>query len=138
MTTPSGGSTPDDYWRRPGTGADAVPNHPPTTPPSGPTNPPPSGPTGPPQSGYAGPPPSVPAGPSPSGYAGPPPSVPPPSGWRPPVHLQPAPPRRLPPQDMADLDAAEQRSQRVTYGFGAAAAVVLVVLFCLLCSRVIF
>ncbi|SCG71858.1 hypothetical protein GA0070619_6429 [Micromonospora zamorensis] len=39
---------------------------------------------------------------------------------------------------MADLDAAEQRSQRVTYGFGAAAAVVLVVLFCLLCSRVIF
>lgn len=39
---------------------------------------------------------------------------------------------------MADLDAAEQRSQRVTYGFGAAAAVVLVVLVCLLCSRVIF
>ncbi|RZT82506.1 hypothetical protein EV382_5814 [Micromonospora violae] len=39
---------------------------------------------------------------------------------------------------MADLDAAEQRSQRVTYGFGAAAGVVLLVLFCLLCSRVIF
>ncbi|MET7822305.1 hypothetical protein [Micromonospora zamorensis] len=130
MTTPSGGSTPDDYWRRPGTGADAVPNHPPATPPSGPTNPP--------QRGHADPAPSVPTGPPPSGYAGPPPSVPPPSGWRPPVHLQPAPPRRLPPQDMADLDAAEQRSQRVTYGFGAAAAVVLVVLFCLLCSRVIF
>ncbi|WP_141907822.1 hypothetical protein [Micromonospora sp. A202] len=138
MTTPSGGSTPDDYWRRPGTGADAVPNHPPATPPSGPTNPPQSGHADPAPSGYAGPPPSVPTGPPASGYAGPPPSVPPPSGWRPPVHLQPAPPRRLPPQDMAELDAAEQRSQRVTYGFGAAAAVVLVVLFCLLCSRVIF
>jgi len=39
---------------------------------------------------------------------------------------------------MAGLDAAEQRSQRVTYGFGAAAGVVLLVLLCLLCSRVIF
>lgn len=39
---------------------------------------------------------------------------------------------------MADLDAAEQRSQRVTYGFGAAAGVVLVFLVCLLCSRLIF
>lgn len=39
---------------------------------------------------------------------------------------------------MAGLDAAEQRSQRVTYGFGAAAGVVLVFLVCLLCSRVIF
>jgi len=39
---------------------------------------------------------------------------------------------------MAVLDAAEQRSQRVTYGFGAAAAVVLVALVCLLCSRLIF
>ncbi|MEV1156345.1 hypothetical protein AB0J89_02860 [Micromonospora chokoriensis] len=108
MTTPSGGSTPDDYWRRPG--ADAAANEPPTAPTATPA----------------------------SGYAGPPPSVPPPTGWRPPVHLQPAPPRRLPPQDMAGLDAAEQRSQRVTYGFGAAAGVVLVFLVCLLCSRIIF
>ncbi|MET8552527.1 hypothetical protein [Micromonospora zamorensis] len=154
MTTPSGGSTPDDYWRRPGTGADAVANHPPAAPPSGHTSPPPSGPASPPPGGHTSPPPSGPASPppgghtspppsgqaspAPSGYAGPPPSVPPPSGWRPPVHLQPAPPRRLPQQDMADLDAAEQRSQRVTYGFGAAAGVVLVVLVCLLCSRVIF
>ncbi|MEO3771458.1 hypothetical protein [Micromonospora sp. B9E7] len=110
MTTPSGGSTPDDYWRRPGSGADAVANQPPTAPTSRPE----------------------------SGYAGPPPSVPPPTDWRPPVHLRPAPPRRLPPQDMAGLDAAEQRSQRVTYGFGAAAGVVLVFLVCLLCSRIIF
>ncbi|MET8119317.1 hypothetical protein [Micromonospora sp. NPDC005189] len=110
MTTPSGGSIPDDYWRRPGPGDDAVANRPPAAPATTPA----------------------------SGYSGPPPSVPPPTGWRPPVHLQPAPPRRLPPQDMADLDAAEQRSQRVTYGFGAAAGVVLVFLVCLLCSRLIF
>ncbi|MGC4849068.1 hypothetical protein ACLQ3F_17630 [Micromonospora sp. DT15] len=169
MTTPSGGSDPDDYWRRPDTGDDAVAGQPPaapaTTPPAGPTHPqqneqaspastghPPSGNAGPlpapasaggTTSGNAGPPPPAPTAPAPtggpaSGYSGPPPSVPPPAGWRPPVHLQPAPPRRLPPQDMADLDAAEQRSQRVTYGFGAAAGVVLLVLLCLLCSRVIF
>ncbi|MBM0279118.1 hypothetical protein [Micromonospora tarensis] len=119
MTTPSGGSTPDDdYWRRPGTGDDNAVAKPPPA-------------------GYAGPPTADTGRPS-AGYAGPPPSVPPPAGWRPPVHLQPAPPRQLPPQDMADLDAAEQRSQRVTYGFGAAAGVVLLVLLCLLCSRVIF
>ncbi|WP_089021741.1 hypothetical protein [Micromonospora coriariae] len=106
MTTPSGGSTPDDYWRRPGTGGEEAPDH-------------------------------AAAAPA-SGYAGPPPSVPPPAGWRPPVHLEPAPPRRLPPQDMAGLDVAEQRAQRVTYGFGAAVGVVLVVLVCLLCSRVLF
>ncbi|MCG5459164.1 hypothetical protein PSH03_004931 [Micromonospora sp. PSH03] len=157
MTTPSGGSNPDDYWRRPDTGDDAVADQPPaapaTTAPTGPTNPPTSGPSDPPRneqaspastgrppSGNAGPPPAgpAPAGGTASGYSGPPPSVPPPAGWRPPVHLQAAPPRQLPPQDMAELDAAEQRSQRVTYGFGAAAGVVLLVLLCLLCSRVIF
>ncbi|MFC7711067.1 hypothetical protein [Micromonospora lupini] len=123
MTTPSGGSTPDDdYWRRPGTGDGGTADRPP--------------PATAPTSGYAGPPP--PATAPTSGYAGPPPSVPPPAGWRPPVHLEPAPPRHLPPQDAAVLDMAEQRSQRVTYGFGAAAAVVLVVLVCLLCSRLIF
>ncbi|MCG5449004.1 MULTISPECIES: hypothetical protein [Micromonospora] len=115
MTTPSGGSTSDDYWRRPDTGDDAVADQPPTAPAATP-----------------------PAGGPATGYSGPPPSVAPPAGWRPPVHLQPVPPRQLPPQDMAGLDAAEQRSQRVTYGFGAAAGVVLLVLLCLLCSRVIF
>ncbi|WP_327042602.1 hypothetical protein OG400_10080 [Micromonospora ureilytica] len=138
MTTPSGGSTPDDYWRRPDTGDDAVADQPPAapaaTPPTGPTSQPPTGPSNPPPSEHAGP---ASTG-STSGYSGPPPSLPPPAGWRPPVHLQPAPPRQLPPQDMADLDAVEQRSQRVTYGFGAAAGVVLLVLLCLLCSRVIF
>ncbi|RQX59967.1 hypothetical protein DLJ57_00265, partial [Micromonospora chalcea] len=63
---------------------------------------------------------------------------PPPPGWRPPVHVQPAPPRRLPPQDMAAMDQAEQRAQRLTYGVGAVVAVVLVLLTCLLCSRLLF
>ncbi|MET7949327.1 hypothetical protein [Micromonospora sp. NPDC005324] len=123
MTTPSGGSTPDDYWRRPDTGDDALADQPA----AGPATTPPTGQTGPPPTGRTA-----------SGYSGPPPSVPPPAGWRPPVHLQPAAPRQLPQQDMAGLDAAEQRSQRVTYGFGAAAGVVLLVLLCLLCSRVVF
>ncbi|MEU8180208.1 hypothetical protein AB0B85_26265 [Micromonospora sp. NPDC049044] len=110
MTTPSGGSTPDDYWRRPGTGDEAATVQPPAA--------------------------STDA--AAGGYAGPPPTVPPPTGWRPPVHLQPAPPRRLPPQDMTELDVVEQRAQRVTYGFAAGAGVVLLVVVCLLCSRIIF
>ncbi|MEE3919607.1 hypothetical protein V2I01_18445 [Micromonospora sp. BRA006-A] len=91
-----------------------------------------------PQSGRRARRPTVRGGPPPSGYAGPPPSTPPPPGWRPPVHVQPSPPRRLPPQDMAAMDQAEQRAQRLTYGIGAAVAVVLVLLTCLLCSRVLF
>ncbi|SCG80601.1 hypothetical protein GA0070609_6533 [Micromonospora echinaurantiaca] len=39
---------------------------------------------------------------------------------------------------MVGLDAAEQRAQRVTWGVGVVAGVVLVVLCCLLCSRVLF
>src|SRR5207237_419145 len=42
-------------------------------------------------------------------YSGPPPTTPPPPGWRPPVHVQVPPPRRLPPQDMAAMDQAEQQ-----------------------------
>ncbi|SCL44844.1 hypothetical protein GA0070604_0636 [Micromonospora eburnea] len=39
---------------------------------------------------------------------------------------------------MTVIDQAEQRSQRLTYGIGTVAGVVLVILTCLLCSRVIF
>ncbi|MEH1100394.1 hypothetical protein [Micromonospora sp. CPCC 205561] len=110
MTTPTSGGAPDEYWRRP----DATPER---------------------SAGPAAPPP----GPAPGGgYPGPPPTTPPPPGWRPPVHLRPPPPRRLPPQDMAGLDTAEQRAQRLTYGLGAVAGVVLVALVCLLCSRALF
>ncbi|WP_207786252.1 hypothetical protein [Micromonospora globispora] len=54
------------------------------------------------------------------------------------MHLQPAPPRQLPPQDMAAMDMEEQRAQRLTYSIGTVAGVVLVILLCLLCSRLIF
>ncbi|WP_253289920.1 hypothetical protein [Verrucosispora sioxanthis] len=56
----------------------------------------------------------------------------------PPVHLRAAPPRQLPAQDMASLDAQEQRAQRVTWAVGAVAGAVLVVLTCLLCTRLLF
>lgn len=39
---------------------------------------------------------------------------------------------------MAALDVAEQRAQRVTYSIGAVAGAVLLILVCLLCSRVVF
>lgn len=36
------------------------------------------------------------------------------------------------------MDQAEQQAGRLTYGFGAVAGVVLVILMCLLCSRLLF
>ncbi|SCE83133.1 hypothetical protein [Micromonospora terminaliae] len=54
------------------------------------------------------------------------------------MHVQPTPPRRLPPQDMAAMDQAEGQAQRLTYGIGAVVGVVLVLLTCLLCSRLLF
>ncbi|WP_230415914.1 hypothetical protein [Micromonospora tarapacensis] len=54
------------------------------------------------------------------------------------MHLQAAAPRQLPYQDMAALDGQEQRAQRVTWAVGAVAGAVLVVLGCLLCTRLLF
>jgi hypothetical protein len=54
------------------------------------------------------------------------------------VFLQPPPPRQLPPQDLSRLDAEEQRARTLTYGVGIAAGIVLLVVMCLLCSRVTF
>ncbi|MGC5054460.1 hypothetical protein ACLQ2S_23755 [Micromonospora sp. DT48] len=121
MTTPRPGLDPDDPWRRPesasGSPADpSVQGTPADV--SQPTSPGRSAPDG--------------------GYTGPPPTTAPPPGWRPPVHLRPAPPRQLPAQDMIDLDAQEQRAQRVTWTVGAIAGAVLVVLTCLLCTRLLF
>lgn len=120
VTTPSGASPGDEFWRRP-------PNQPPTDETSQPTAGAGAG---------DGPTPGATAA-GPGGYTGPPPTTPPPPGWRPPVHLQMPPPRQLPPQDVAGMDGAEQQAQRFTYGIGAVVAVVLVLLVCLLCSRVI-
>ncbi|MEV4538891.1 hypothetical protein AB0J82_34475 [Asanoa sp. NPDC049518] len=74
----------------------------------------------------------------PVGYSGPPPTEPPPTGWRPPTYLQPTPPRQLAPQDLDKIEAQEKDARTVTYGIGLVAAAVLVVLSCLLCSRVLF
>ncbi|WP_458351567.1 hypothetical protein [Micromonospora schwarzwaldensis] len=54
------------------------------------------------------------------------------------MHVQTPPPRQLPPQDMAAMDRSEQRAQQLTYGIGAVVGVVLVLLMCLLCSRLLF
>ena len=71
-------------------------------------------------------------------YSGPPPTQPPPSGWRPPTYIQPPPPRQLAPQDIDKIEAKEKDARTLTYGVGLVAAAVLVVLSCLLCSRVLF
>ncbi|MEV0713089.1 translation initiation factor 2 [Asanoa sp. NPDC050611] len=74
----------------------------------------------------------------PTGYAGPPPTQQPPAGWRPPTYLQPPPPRQLAPQDIDKIEAQEKDARTLTYGVGLVAAAVMVVLSCLLCSRVLF
>lgn len=71
-------------------------------------------------------------------YEGPPPTQPPPAGWRPPVHMQPLPPRELAPQNLDAIDTAEKEARTVTYGIGLVAGAVFLVLTCLLCSRVLF
>jgi hypothetical protein len=48
-------------------------------------------------------------------YDGPPVNVPPPPGWRVEAVALPGEPRRLPPQDHAAIDAAEQRARLVTH-----------------------
>ncbi|MCD0443681.1 hypothetical protein LO763_08600 [Glycomyces sp. A-F 0318] len=56
-----------------------------------------------------------------SGYQGPPASVPPPPGWRVEAVALPGEPRRLPAQDHAAIDAAEQRARLVTHWLALAA-----------------
>ncbi|MPZ27178.1 MAG: hypothetical protein GEV12_12400 [Micromonosporaceae bacterium] len=71
-------------------------------------------------------------------YPGPPPTTPPPPGWRPPVVSRPAPPRELPPQDHAALDAAERTARRLSLAIAAVAGVVGLVIACGLAGRVVF
>lgn len=71
-------------------------------------------------------------------YPGPPPMSPPPTGWHPPHHVEPAPPRRLPNQDHDHLDAEEARARTLTQGVALIAVAALVVLTCLLCGRLLF
>ncbi len=66
---------------------------------------------------------------APEPYTGPPPTTPPPAeAWRGPVITPPAPPRQLPEQDHAALDAEDERSRAVTLGVGILAGAVLLVL----------
>jgi hypothetical protein len=98
-----------DPWRRPDPGAEPVP-------------------------GLTGQTPPVP----PTGYSGPPPTDPPPMGWRPPTYVQPPPPRQLAPQDLDKVESQEKDARTLTYGVALVGAAVMVVLSCLLCSRVLF
>ncbi len=71
-------------------------------------------------------------------YAGPPRADPPPPGWRPPVVAQPPPPRALPVQDETAIDEAEDSARTLTYGIGMVAGAILLIVMCLLCSRLLF
>ena len=52
--------------------------------------------------------------------------------------VQPPPPRRLPPQDTGAIDEAERSARTLTYGIGMIAGAALLVVICLLCSRLLF
>jgi hypothetical protein len=54
------------------------------------------------------------------------------------VVAQPAPPRALPVQDMAAIDEAERSARTLTYGIGMVAGAIMLVVCCLLCSRMLF
>jgi hypothetical protein len=100
----------DLQWRRPPEGTE----------PPGPTE----------QRGPIQPPPPV--------YTGPPRTSPPPPDWRPRVLIQTPPPRELPPQDHAAMDAEEKEARTVTLGVGMVAGAVLLVVLFVLCGRVLF
>ncbi|MFB6395186.1 translation initiation factor 2 [Polymorphospora lycopeni] len=110
MTTPSGDPTDHEYWRRP---ADLEPGQP-------------------------APRPAAPAAPETPGYQGPPPTTPATTGWRPPTVVNPMAPRQLPSQDQDSIDADERGARTLTYGIAMVGGAVLVIVICLLCSRVLF
>lgn len=111
MSAPTGRSDDDAFWRRPE------------------------------QDGETGfglqRPPAAPMPPAPA-YSGPPRVPPPPPQWQPPVVAQPPPPRSMPGQDVEAVKEAEGSARTVTYGIGMVAAAILVVIMCLLCSRILF
>lgn len=48
---------------------------------------------------------------------------------------RPHPPRQLPPQDHAALDAAERQARRVTFGVAGVAGVIALLVLIVLCAR---
>ncbi|MBE1486868.1 translation initiation factor 2 [Plantactinospora soyae] len=113
MTTQSGNSADDAFWRRPPEPSAGTPESAADTP---------------------APPPTRPE----VHYPGPPPSDTPPPGWRPALHVQPPPPRPLPAQDLSGLEFAEGSARTLTYGIGMVGGAVVLVVMCLLCSRLLF
>lgn len=75
--------------------------------------------------------------PEPVEYQGPPTATPPPKGWKPPVVVPTPPPREMPPQDHAAMDADEHSTKAVTYGVGIFAAAVVLVLIFIVCARLV-
>jgi hypothetical protein len=51
---------------------------------------------------------------------------------------QPPPPRPLPVQDEAALEDAERSARTITYGIAMVAGAILLIVVCLLCSRLLF
>ena len=71
-------------------------------------------------------------------YTGAPRSMPPPHGWRPPLVIQPAPPRKMPEQDLERLDREEQAATILTKGIGMFAGAILIALLLIFCGRLVF
>jgi hypothetical protein len=126
----------DSYWRRPPGDANNEPPH--AAGETGGTDTQPgggrvdhdAGPT------YPGPTYPGPTYPGPT-YQGPPPTTPPPTGWQPPHVIEPPPPRRLPPQDLARMDEEEASARSLTRGVGLVVVAILVIVLCALCGRAV-
>lgn len=73
--------------------------------------------------------------PSTGGYDGPPQSTPPPQGWKVPEVVAIAPPRDLPPQNQAAIDAAESRARTFSQGLAVLTAALLFVVLIVLLIR---
>ena len=68
-------------------------------------------------------------------YTPPPRTAPPPPNWRPAVVVEPEPPRDLPRQDHAVIDAAERSARTLTLGVGMIIGAVALIMMFVLCAR---
>jgi CHASE3 domain sensor protein len=48
------------------------------------------------------------------------------------------PPRTLPPQDVPQIEAAEQQARTITYGIAMVTGAIMIVLMLVLCGRALF
>jgi hypothetical protein len=71
-------------------------------------------------------------------YSPPPVMASPPVTWRPQLVVRTAPPRRLPAQDIAAIEASETHARAFTRSVGLGAGVIIVVVLCIVCARTIF